>query len=217
MTLYRKQWSRPFPRERDAKRQNGCLRRPYRELRKEEKLEAKEKRKDIPTCDPMGYSKPAFPVSQSCPILCDAMDCSTPGSSIHVDSPSGNTGMCCRLLPQGTQTHLHWVTGAIQLSHPLSSPFPPALPSIFPSIRVFSNELALCIRWTKYGSFSFRISPSNEYSALISFRIDWFDLLAVQRTLKSLLHTTVLKPPFFGSQSSLWPDSHNCTWLLEKP
>ena len=74
-----------------------------------------------------------------------------------------------------------------------------------------SNELALCIRWTKYGSFSFRISPSNEYSALISFRIDWFDLLAVQRTLKSLLHTTVLKPPFFGSQSFLWPDSHNCT------
>ena len=65
------------------------------------------------------------------------------------------------------------------------------LPSIFPSIRVFSNELALCIRWPKYWSFSFSISPSNEYSGLISFRIDWFDLLTVQGTLKSLLSTTV--------------------------
>ena len=67
------------------------------------------------------------------------------------------------------------------LCHPLL-----LLPSIFPSIRVFSNELALCIRWTKYWSFSFSISPSNEYSGLISFGIDWFDLLAVQGTLKSL-------------------------------
>ena len=61
------------------------------------------------------------------------------------------------------------------------------LPSVFPSIRVFSNESALCIRWPKYWSFSFSISPSNEYSGLISFRMDWFDLLAVQKTLKSLL------------------------------
>ena len=61
------------------------------------------------------------------------------------------------------------------------------LPSVFPSIRVFSNELALHVRWTKYWSFSFSISPSNEYLGLISFRLDWFDLLAVQRTLKSLL------------------------------
>ena len=68
------------------------------------------------------------------------------------------------------------------LSHPLL-----LLPSIFPSIRVFSSELALCIRWPRYGNFSFSISPSNEYSGLISFRIDWFDLLAVQGTLKSLL------------------------------
>ena len=64
---------------------------------------------------------------------------------------------------------------------------PLLLPSVFPSIRVFSNELALCIRWLKYWSFSFSISPSNVYSGLISFRIDWIDLLAVQRTLKSLL------------------------------
>ena len=67
------------------------------------------------------------------------------------------------------------------------------LPSIFPSIRVFSNESALCIRWPKYWSFSFNISPSNEYSRLISFRIDWFDLLAVQGTLKSLFQHHSLK------------------------
>ena len=74
---------------------------------------------------------------------------------------------------------------AIQTSHPLS--FPSPLPSIFPSIRVCSNESVLRIRWPKYWSFSFSISPSNEYSGLISFRIDWFDLLAVQGSLKSLL------------------------------
>ena len=74
------------------------------------------------------------------------------------------------------------------------------LPLIFPSIRVFSNESALHIRWPKYWSFSFSISPSNEYSGLISFRIDWFDLLAVQGTLKSLLQPTVQKHQFFGIQ-----------------
>ena len=82
------------------------------------------------------------------------------------------------------QTHIHWVNDAIQPSHPL---WPLLLPSICPSIRVFSNELALYIRWPKYWSFSFSISPSNECSRLISFRMDWFDLLAVQGTLKSLL------------------------------
>ena len=71
------------------------------------------------------------------------------------------------------------------------------LPSIFPSIRVFSNESALHIRWPKYWSFSFNISPSNEYSGLISFRMDWLDLLAVQGTLKSLLQTIVQKHQFF--------------------
>ena len=79
------------------------------------------------------------------------------------------------------QTHVHWVSDAIQPSHPLSS----LLSSIFPSIRVFSNESAFHIRWPKYWSFS--ISPSNEYSWLISFRMDWLDLLAVEETLKSLL------------------------------
>ena len=86
---------------------------------------------------------------------------------------------------------------------------------ILPSIRVFSNDLALRIRWPKYRSFS--ISPSNEYSVLISFRMDWLDLLAVQGTLKSLLHTTVQKHQFFSVQPSLWSNSHIRTWLLEKP
>ena len=83
------------------------------------------------------------------------------------------------------QTHVHPVGDGIQPFHPLS--FPSPLPSVFLRIRVFSKELVLCIRWLKYWSFSFSISPSNEYSGLISFRIDWFDLLAVQGTLKSLL------------------------------
>ena len=84
-----------------------------------------------------------------------------------------------------TQIHVHWVSNAIQPSHPLSYPF--LLPSVFPSIRVFSNESVLCIRWPNYWSFSFSTSTSKEYSGLISFRMDCFDLLAVQGTLKSLL------------------------------
>ena len=87
------------------------------------------------------------------------------------------------------------------LCHPLLPP------SIFPSIRVFSNETALCIRWPKYWSFNFSISPSNEYSGLISFRTDWFDL-EVQGTLKSLLQHHVQKHQFFTNQLSLWSNSH---------
>ena len=90
------------------------------------------------------------------------------------------------LLPEFTQTHVHWVGDAIQPSHPLSSPSPPA-PPVPPSIRVFSNESTLRIRWPKYWSFRFSISPSNEHPGPISFRMDWLDLLAVQGTLKSLL------------------------------
>ena len=82
------------------------------------------------------------------------------------------------------------------------------LPSIFPSIKVFSNESVPHIRWPKYWGFSFSISPSNEYSGLTSFRIDWFDLLAVQWTLRSLLQHTVQKHQFFGTQLSLWSNSH---------
>ena len=98
------------------------------------------------------------------------MDCSTPDFLVH------------HHLPDSAQTHVHCISDAIQPSHPLL-----LLLSIFSSIRVFSNESALPIRWPKYWSFSFNISPSNEHSGLISFRIDWFDLLAVQGTLKSLL------------------------------
>ena len=108
-----------------------------------------------------------------CVRLCNSMDCSTPGFPV------------LHHLLELAQTHIHWVSDTIQPSHPLSSPSP--LPSIFLSIRVFSNESALPIRWPKYWSFSFSISPSNEYSGLISFRMDWFDRLAVQGTLKSLL------------------------------
>ena len=99
------------------------------------------------------------------------MDCSTPGFPIH------------HQLPELIQTHVHRVGDAIQPSHLLSSPS--TLAFSLPSIRVFSKESVLHIRWPKYWNFS--VSPSNEYSGLISFRIDWFDLLAVQGTLKSLL------------------------------
>ena len=92
------------------------------------------------------------------------------------------------------------------LCHPLF-----LLPSIFPSIRGFSNELDVCIRWPKYWSFSFTISPSNEYSGLISFRTVWFDHFAVRGTLKNLSSTTAQKHQFFGTQPSLWSSSHTHT------
>ena len=101
-------------------------------------------------------------VTQSCPTLWDPVDCSTPGFPVH------------HQLLKLAQTHVHCVCDAIQPSHPLLPLL--LLPSIFPSIRVFSNELSLCIRWSKYWSFSFSISLSSEYSGLSSFRIDWFDL-----------------------------------------
>ena len=100
------------------------------------------------------------------------MDCSTPGLPVH------------HQLPGFTQTHVHWVSDGIQPFHPLLSLLLP--PSTFPSIRVFSNESVLHIRGPKYWNFSFSFSPSNEYSGLISFRMDWFEL-AVQGTLKNLL------------------------------
>ena len=112
-------------------------------------------------------------VPQSCPTLCDPLECSMQGFPVH------------HQLPELTQTHVHQVSDATQPSHPLSSPSPPT--SIFPSIRVFSNELVLRSRWPKYWSFSFSFSPSNEYSGLIPFRIDSLNLLAVQGILKSLL------------------------------
>ena len=112
-------------------------------------------------------------VAQSCLTLCDPMDHSTPGLPVH------------HQLSEPTQAQVHWVGDAIQPSHPLHPLL--LLPLIFPSISVFSSELVLRIRWPKYWSFSFSMSPSIEHPGLISFRMDWLDLLAVQRTLKSLL------------------------------
>ena len=112
-------------------------------------------------------------VAQSCPTLCDPMNRSTPGLPVH------------HQLPESTQTHVHRVGDVshhLILCHSLL-----LLPSIFPKIRVFSNESNLHIRWLKYWSFSFNISSSNEHSGLISFRMDWLELLVVQGTLKSLL------------------------------
>ena len=91
------------------------------------------------------------------------------------------------------------------------------LPSIFPSIRVFSNESALRIRWPKYWSFSFNISPSNEDPGLISFRMDWLDLLAVQGTLKSLSQHHNSKASILRCSAFFIVHSHSHTWLLEKP
>ena len=104
-------------------------------------------------------------------------------------------------LPEFTQTHVHRVSDAIQPSHPLSSPAPPA--PIFPSIRVFSNESALPIRWPKYWSFNFNISPSNEHPGPISFTMDWLDLLEVRGTPRSLLqHHSSKTSTFFIVQLS---------------
>ena len=112
-------------------------------------------------------------VSQSCPILCDPMTAARQASLSITNSQS-----LLRLMPiEQVMPSNHLI-----LCHPLF-----LLPSIFPSIRVFSNESALGIRWLMYWSFSFNISPSNKYSGLISFRMDWLDHLAVQGTLKSLL------------------------------
>ena len=133
-------------------------------------------------------------VAQSCPTLCDPMNYSTPSLPVH------------HQLPEFTQTHVHRVSDAIQPSHPLSSPSPPA--PIPPSIRVSSNESTFHMRWPKYRSFSFSISASYGYSGLISFRIDGFDLLAFQGTLKSLLQRTVQKHQFIGAQLSFWSNSH---------
>ena len=111
------------------------------------------------------------------------MNCSTPGLPVH------------HQLLEFTQTHAHRVSDAIQPSHPLLSPsFPAPIP---PSIKVFSNQSTLCMRWPKYWSFIFSIIPSKEIPGLISFRMDWLDLLAVQGTLKSLLQHHSSKASIF--------------------
>ena len=109
-----------------------------------------------------------------------------------------------------TQTHVHRVGDAIPPSYPLLSLFLP--PSIFPSIRVFSNELVLHIRWPKYWSFSLNISPSNEHSGLISFRMDWLDLLAVQGTVKSLLQHHSSKASILGHSAFFMVQLSHDSW-----
>ena len=123
-------------------------------------------------------------VTQSCLTLHNPMNHSMPGLPVH------------HQLPEFTQTHVHRVSDAIQPSHSLSSPSPPAFN--LAKHQVFSTESVLCIRWPKYWSFSCNISPSNEYSGLISFRMDWLDLLAVQGTLQESSPT-----PQFKSINSL--------------
>ena len=132
-----------------------------------------------------------------------------------MDYPTKHARLLCPSLTPGAYSNsLESVSDAIQPSHSLVSPFP--LPSIFPSTRVFSMESVLHIRWPKYWSFSFSISLSNEYSGLISVRIDWFDLLAVQETLRSLLTSqfksinslalSFLYGPTFTSIPDYWKD-----------
>ena len=140
-------------------------------------------------------------VAKSCPILCNPTDRSTPDSSV------------LHYFPEFTQIHVHWVSDDIQPSHPLSSPSPFAF-------NLSQNQglcqWALHITWPKYWSFSLSITPSNEYSGMISFRIDWFDLLAVQDTLKSLLQHHSSKASILQCLA-LWSNSHIHTWPLGKP
>ena len=133
-------------------------------------------------------------VTQSCPTLCDPMNRSMPGLSVH------------HQLLESTQTHVHRVGDAIQPSDPLLSLSPP--PSIFPRIRVFSNESALHIRCPNYWSFSFGISPSNEHPGLISFRMNWLDSLQSKGLSRVFSNTTVKKHQFFSTQLSSQSNSH---------
>ena len=130
-------------------------------------------------CETQGLTWLLLSVTQSCPTLCDPMNHSTADFPVH------------HHFPEPTQTLVHYIGDTIHhliLCCPLL-----LLPSAFPSIRVFPNESALCIRWLEYWSFSFSISLSNEYSGLMSFGTDWLDLLAVQGTLRSLLQPHSLK------------------------
>ena len=142
-------------------------------------------------------------VSWPCLTLWDHMDSSVPVFPVH------------HQLPEFAQTHVNQAGDAIKSSHLLWSH---SLAFKFLSNMVFSNETVPQVMWPRYWSFSLSINPSNVYSGMISFSIDWLDLLAVQGTLKSLLqHHTVQKHQFSGSQLFLWSNTHIHTWLLEKP
>ena len=128
-------------------------------------------------------------VTQSCSTLCDPMDCSKPGLPVH------------HQLPEFTQTHVHWVSDAIQPSRLLLlHPSPPAF-NLSQHQSLYRSSV-LPIRWPKYWSFSFSISPANEYSGLISFRMDWLDLLLNKGLSRVFSNTTVQKHQFFGAQLS---------------
>ena len=133
-------------------------------------------------------------VAQSCPTLCNSMNRSTPGLPVH------------HQLPDFTQTQVHPVSDAIQPSHPLSSPSPSA-PNPSQHQSLF-NDSTLCMRWPKYWSFSFSISPSKEHPGLISFRMDWLILLQSKGLSRVFSNTTVQKHQFFGTQTSSQSNSH---------
>ena len=142
-------------------------------------------------------------VTELCLTLCDPMNHSTPGLPVH------------HQLPESTQTHVHWVGHAIQPSHPLSSPSPPALnlsqhQGLFESVRS-------CTMWPKYWSFSFNISPSNEHPGLISFGMDWLMSLQSKGLSRLFSNITVQKHQFNCIQLSLGSNSHIHTWPLKKP
>ena len=142
-------------------------------------------------------------VSQSCLTLCDPRDCSRPGFPVY------------HLLPELAQTPVHRVGDAIQPTYPLSSTWLPAIK--ISGIWVFSSESAFHFRWPEYWSFNSSVSPSNEYSGLISFSVDWFHLLELKRLSRVFSNTLVQKHHFFRAQLSLPSNSHIYTWLLEKP
>ena len=130
-------------------------------------------------------------VTKSCPTLCNSMDCSMPGFPVSL-SP----GVCSNSTIESVMPYNHFI-----LCHPLL-----LLPSIFASIRAFSSESVLCIKWPEYQSFIFSISPSKQYSGLISFTIDWLDLLAVQGPLKSL-------PQHHSSKASIL--QHSAFYMIQ--
>ena len=145
-------------------------------------------------------------VAVHCSVMSDSLQ---PHGLQHtrLPCPSSSLGVCSNSCPLSQWCHRTTSSSVILL----------LLPSNFLCIWVFSNESALHIRWPRYWSFSLRISPFDEYSGLISFRIDWFGFLEVQRSLKSLLQHHGLKASIPPHTDFLWSNSHICTWLLEKP
>ena len=140
-------------------------------------------------------------VTQLCPTLCNPTDCSTPGLPVP------------HCLPEFAQVHVHCIGDAVQPSHPLTLSSPSALS--LSRIRNFSSQSSVHIRWPKYWSFSF--SPSSEYSALISLKIDCLISLLSGGLLGVFSSTTVRRHQFFGILPSLWSSSQNCSWPLGRP